>query len=170
MIPTIRHSPLVPLLGVTIAALFHLQGCATRQQTGALGGAAIGGAMGGIACRALSGDARTCTAIGLVGAGVGGLAGSAIGKALDDRERERAESASRQAVASDTRKQVRWESDRGRERAHGSAAVVDAGTRSDGARCKQVSEVAYVAGEEIAQTATYCQAGSGGWERQSASA
>jgi len=80
------------ILGLALAATALTAGCTTDPETGerrisktALGG--IGGALGGYLVGDLVGGRRDRTEK-IVGAGIGGLAGAAIGSYMDKQERE----------------------------------------------------------------------------------
>lgn len=79
----------------SFAAVVTLSGCATHQQTGALLGPALSTPMCHLAFRDNPRKRNQC----VLAAGIGAsFAGSAIGRALDERDRARAEEASRRAV------------------------------------------------------------------------
>lgn len=79
----------------SLAAVVAFSGCATHQQTGALLGPAITTPVCHLAFRDNPRTRNQC----VLAAGVGAsFAGSAIGRALDERDRARAEEASRRAV------------------------------------------------------------------------
>lgn len=138
---------------------------------GGLGGAAIG-AVGGAAV-----GGRTGAVIGAVAGGViGGWAGSTIGRRLDERDRQQASTATAQALnqpvqaqrtssgRTTTRgRQVSWRSDHSGNR--GTAQVTNVERRDNGTECRQVREIAYVNGEEVAQNSRYCKDNEGRWAR-----
>ena len=81
--------------GLALTAV--LAGCQTNTETGALLGAGAGAAVGNLLGAAVGGsNSRTIGT--LVGAGAGALIGGQIGSMLDERDREKAAEASRQAL------------------------------------------------------------------------
>lgn len=81
-------------LGITMATALLLGGCANQQQIGALAGGAVGAGL----CKLIF--KRTCSAKELAMAtGISVMAGTLIGKHLDDRDRKQAEEAAQAALA-----------------------------------------------------------------------
>lgn len=79
---------------VTMATALLLAGCASQQQTGAL----VGGAAGASLCKLVGKKKCSAQELAIV-TGVSVMAGSLIGKQLDERDRKRAEEASQAALA-----------------------------------------------------------------------
>jgi len=176
MVSAVAKSPVIFLMSATL--MMPLVGCETSgpNQTagtviGGLGGAAVG-ALGGAAV-----GGRTGAVIGAIAGGVlGGWAGSTIGKRLDERDRQQASVATTHALdqpvrqtrsasgQTSTRGQpVNWRSNHTDNR--GRAQVVSVNRTTSGAECRQVREIAYVSGEEVAQNSRYCKDESGRWSK-----
>ncbi len=170
------RKPVTFLVGV--ALMMPLAGCETSgpNQTagtviGGLGGAAVG-ALGGAAI-----GGRTGAVVGAIAGGVlGGWAGSTVGKRLDERDRQQASVATTQALNQPVRQTkttsgrtttrgqpVSWRSNHTDNR--GRAQVVSVDRAASGAECRQVRELAYVNGEEVAQNSRYCKDESGRWSK-----
>lgn len=91
----VYRANLLTLGFASFAAVLTLSGCATHQQTGALLGPAITAPMCHLAFRDNPRKRNQCI---LVAGVASSFAGSAIGRALDERDRTRAEVASHHAV------------------------------------------------------------------------
>ncbi|BDB29303.1 hypothetical protein Tamer19_52180 [Cupriavidus sp. TA19] len=195
-------------LGVLLAS-----GCATNQQTGATLGATLGAVTGaaiGATTGSKSSNKATRAAIGgAIGAGVGLFAGSAIGAKLDEADRQRAEEASRRAMAERdaavqqalAKRNAEIEAQRRADLAAAQTAAARAQSEQRAAEaraaaqrdvtatpaptvtwngkaqgssqaigptqvagrtdCESVREVAYIAGKETKQVATYCRDSNG---------
>jgi len=150
-----------------------LCGCQTQEQTGALVGGVGGAVAGGLIGRAIGGS--TGAVIGtVVGGGAGLLIGSEIGRRLDAADRERAEYATRQALAAPVAypstnasyapppKPVVWNSNKHQD-VRGTAAVTSVQRQADGGECRMVRETAYVSGEELVENKRYCRGQDGQW-------
>lgn len=158
---------IVPLLGA----------CQTQEQTGALVGTAGGAVGGALIGRAIGGS--TGAAIGaLVGGGAGMLVGSSIGRRLDEQDRQRAEAATRQALAAPVYyppnqttytpppRPVTWNSAQN-QGVNGSSTITSVQRQPTGGECRMVRETAYIKGEEVVQNNRYCQSASGEWVQRS---
>ena len=149
---------------MALAAVMSLSltsGCANNEQSGMLLGGGGGLLAGGLIGNALGG--RNGALIGAVIGGLGGvLIGGAIGRDLDDRDRRRAEEATRLALADSSSQPVSWTSDRN-VGTRGGAQVVAVQRQPSGGECRTVRETAYIKGEERIQNARYCQNSSGEW-------
>ncbi len=152
-----------------------LAGCQNNEQTYGAGGAALGAVACGIAGNAIFhstvgtlGSAAACGAVGY-------LAGSAIGRQLDDRDRALAAAATQQALATPVQyaptqtavvhphpKPTTWKSDHGTGTS-GSASVVAVQPGPSGGECRTVREVAYIKGQEQTQESKYCRGSDGSW-------
>lgn len=161
----------------TLTVLPLLGGCQTNEQTGGLVGAGSGAVLGGVLGNAL-GRSPGAMALGATLGGVGGyLVGSSIGRQLDERDRQRAEMATRQALAAPAYYPApsapprppatvqNWSS-QDNAGVRGSSTVVAVQRQSSGGECRTVKEVAYIKGDEVVQNTRYCQDGSGSWQPQ----
>jgi surface antigen len=147
------------LMAVVVAV--PLVGCQTNEQTGTLVGAGGGVVAGGLIGNALGG--RTGAIIGAALGGVaGGFAGSQIGAKLDQRDRERAEAATRQALAAPPNRPVAWASAEDKA-VRGTATTTQVQRQASGGECRLVRETAYIKGEEVVQNQRYCQGRDGAW-------
>lgn len=166
---------------VSLCAALALGGCASNsstQNTAAGVGAVAGGVLG-----AVLGNRSGMGSVGgaAFGAVAGFIAGSLFGKLLDDGDRAKQESATRETL--DQGEMIRWNSERN-QGVHGYSQVVgnenvppkNSGAKKSGGTavaqadsCRTVREVAYVDGKEYVETAEYCRsAGAAGWTRKTA--
>jgi surface antigen len=129
-------------------------GCAT----GAIGGGLLG---------VLGGHGNSSAALMGAGAGLlaGCLAGNAIGRQLDARDRAQAEQALLYALnAPPTRSGYvppqQWHSDHTSNRG---TIQVQKVTKTASGECRQAHETAYIQSQEVVQTINYCRNSSGGW-------
>lgn len=145
----------------TTLSVMTAAGCATQAQSGGAIGAfvgALGGAATGIATAGRQADNRRQAAWvgGTAGAVAGAAVGATIGARLDQADRDRADTAARQAIAQrgsgDTGGGVNWQ---GTER--GSAEAIGPVSVSGRQDCEQVREVAIIRGEEVRQAAVFCR-------------
>lgn len=149
------------VLMASAMTLTLMSGCANNEQTGMLVGGGGGMLAGGLIGNALGG--RNGTIIGAAIGGLGGaLIGGQIGRDLDERDRRRAEEATRFALMNSSRQPVNWASDRNTG-TRGGAQVVAVQRQSTGGECRTVRETAYIRGEERVQNARYCQNAGGEW-------
>jgi hypothetical protein len=180
------------LLLVWLALASPLAGCSGLSQeqakqigqvVGLVAGVAIGVAVGGD----VGGDVAVAVG-GAVGAALGAFIGGEIAEHLNDADRALAARASQAALDADAvpasdlppqpagsgheasrpmaRPAVTWVSERNGA-AHGSSTVLTTERGAAGQICKQVQEVAYVAGRELKQEVRYCRApGQSGWSRE----
>ncbi len=145
-------------------ALTLTSGCANNEQTGMLVGGGGGLLAGGLIGNALGG--RNGMLIGGAIGGLGGaLIGGQIGRDLDERDRRRAEEATRSALMDSSRQPVNWVSSQNTG-TRGGAQVVAVQRQAAGGECRTVRETAYIKGEERVQNARYCQNASGEWIAQ----
>jgi surface antigen len=163
---------------VIAAAMPLLTACQNNEQTGGLLGALGGGALG-CATGQLIGHSAAGTAIGCAGGALAGyFAGSAIGRQLDERDREKALAATQQALyvpvsysPGSTRtihprtKPVSWTSDHN-PGVRGSSTLVAVEPKSDGGECRIVRDIAYVKGQEVQQQTRECRTANGSFVEQ----
>ncbi len=197
-----------PMVIATMAVLIpFLSGCATQQQTGAVGGVAVGV----LACKLVAKEKCSARELALL-TSLSMMAGSLIGKQLDESDWRRAEQAAQDALAAqdaavqqtlatgnDAIEQqlradlaaARTEADRARAReraakarraaaqanatrtpapvvtwngdgANGSAQAIGPAQVPGRSDCEKVREIAYIAGKEVRQEATFCRGDHGG--------
>lgn len=161
---------------VATVSLPLLVACQNNEQSMGLGGAALGSLACGVAGNSLF-HSTAGTLISAAGCGaVGYLVGSAIGRQLDERDRERAAAATQQALAQPVSyphrattnvvrpraRPVSWKSDHGTGNA-GSATVVALQPEPNGGECRTVREVAYIKGKETTQETKFCRSPNGSW-------
>jgi surface antigen len=152
-------------IGVLLA--FLLGSCATLKEKaednpkgllGALGGAAVGG---GIA--ALAGGS---TGWIIAGSLLGGLAGGAIGKHLDDKDKAKANAAAHEAFESGRTGQPSvWENpDSGNS---GSVTPTRTYQLANGQYCREYTQDIVIGGEKHQTYGTACRQADGSWKIQS---
>jgi surface antigen len=136
---------------------YTLAGCAA----GALGGGLMGNLFGH------GNTGATVAGVGL-GAAAGCLAGNAIGRQLDDRDRQLAQAATVRALSLPPGRQATWRSDHttnsGRVTVQSVQKPTTTASSGGGGECKLVREVAYIKGQEVTQDAKYCRGTGGEWE------
>ena len=134
---------------------YTLAGCAT--------GGLAGGLMGNLFGH--GGTGATLAGVGL-GAAAGCMAGNAIGRQLDERDRELAQAATMRALSLPPGRQATWRSDHTSNNGRITVQSVQhpSTTASAGGECKLVREVAYIKGQEVTQDAKYCRNTQGEWE------
>ena len=143
------------MIGVMMASLLSLGGCTappTKQQSGAVIGAGLGGLLGS---RFGHGGGRTAAIIG--GAMLGGLLGGAIGSSMDETDRLRAAYA---LEHNRTRQPSSWTNpDSGAE-----YTVTPTRTyRSAGEDCREYSTEVFIDGQRDVVYGTACRGQDGTW-------
>ncbi|MEO1328591.1 MAG: hypothetical protein AAFW46_02930 [Pseudomonadota bacterium] len=147
-------------LASLLATALLLTACSTKEQTGQVSGGVAGGTIGVLVGQKLGGRAGAIIG-GLIGAAAGVAIGGEIGRYLDERDREKAAAASRQAIAAsedlDGRAATQnWVSETN-EGVSGSATAMR--TSAD---CYTVQEVAAIPGRgDVRQETRYCRQGDG---------
>lgn len=160
---------------LAVVALPLLAGCQNNEQSYGAGGAALGAVACGIVGNAIFHNAAGTLGSAAACGAVGYLAGSAIGRQLDDRDRALAAAATQQALATPVHyassqttvvrphtKPQTWNSDHGTGTS-GSATVVAVQPQPTGGECRTVREVAYIKGQEETQESKYCRGSDGSW-------
>jgi surface antigen len=122
---------LVAALGAALVTSFGLSACATKEDTGTLAGAVVGGIIGN-----QFGKGSGKVAATFAGAVIGGIVGNEIGRKLDARDRELARQAEFEAWERGAPgKAVRWSNpDNGRRGAAVTSSTVF-GLMAAGSRC-----------------------------------
>ena len=152
-------------IGVVLA--FSLSSCATLQEKakdnpkgllGALGGAAVGG---GIAALAGGGAGWI-----IAGSLLGGLAGGAIGKHLDDKDKAKANAAAHEAFESGrTGQPTVWENPDSGNR--GSVTPTRTYQLANGQYCREYTQDIVIGGEKHQTYGTACRQADGSWKIES---
>lgn len=163
-----RAGAMVLAAALSLSACQDVPGMQNGQQTGGLLGGAVGAIAGGLLGNSLGGNGALIA--GVLGSVGGYLVGSAIGAHLDAADRQRAESATSQALATpmqpgETGQPVNWNSPQNAG-VNGAAQVVGVQPAADGGQCRDVREVAYINGQQTTQTTRFCRSPSGTWTRQ----
>lgn len=149
-----------------------LTACAgtNRNQVSTGLGALLGAGAGAFIGEAVGGEdgALIGAAVGALG---GGLAGHTIANYLDERDRQIAAAATKQAldtpVDSGQTPAVTWNSDHNKD-VGGKTTVTAVDYNTRGQECRQTHEVAYVQGKEVSENGMHCRDPNGGpWKRVS---
>jgi surface antigen len=148
------------LAGMALAASLGLGGCASNEETGTTVGAITGAIIGHQFCKGSGKIAAT-----FAGAVIGGIVGNAIGKDLDDRDRELARQAEYDAWENSAPgKSVRWRNpDSGR---HGEIVAEGHFTRG-GSRCRTFVHSVWIDGRRQQMRGTACRGRDGTWTQVS---
>jgi len=146
------------VIGVLVATLLAT-GCEQRGQKesiSAITGAALGGLLG---AQFGSGKGRLAsTGLGVL---LGALAGSEIGRSLDDVDRMKADQAANRAQSAPLGQRITWNNpDSGN---YGSVTAVRDGTSADGLYCREFSQVIHVEGKAENGTGVACRRADGTW-------
>lgn len=143
----------VPLAVVSVASL---PGCATKQETGTVMGAAAGGLIGNSFGH---GNGRVLATV--AGAVAGGIIGSEIGKSLDRRDRILAREAEMDALErGESGRPRRWRNpDNGRY----GEVVPSRAYRRGGVDCRDYTHTIYIDGRPQAMHGTACRNPDGSW-------
>lgn len=127
------------------------------ENTGTLLGAGVGAVTGGLIGGAAGGSSGTV--VGVVTGGIlGGIAGNAIGRDLDERDRQAAIAAEMAAFESGQRRPWRG--------ARGAYGYVEPGPRYVDARgtCRRFTHVIYIGGRPAQSTGLACLRPDGAWQ------
>jgi len=147
---------LVAALGAALVTSFGLGACATKEDTGTLAGAVVGGIIGN-----QFGKGSGKVAATFAGAVIGGIVGNEIGRKLDARDRELARQAEFEAWERGTPgRPVRWSNpDNGRRGEIVAEAYYDRG----GARCRDFVHSVWIDGRRQQMRGTACRNPDGTW-------
>ena len=129
----------------------------TKQTVGTLGGAAAGGLIG-----SQFGSGRGKLAMVGLGVLLGGLAGSEIGRRMDEADRLKANQALVQAQAAPVGQTIAWNNPENGH--HGTATAVRDGTSSSGQYCREFQQTVTVGGKTQDAYGTACQQPDGSWK------
>ena len=143
-----------PLSGALLVA-----GCEQRGQKETISGIA-GAALGGLLGAQFGGGKGQLAATGL-GVLLGGLAGSEIGRSLDDVDRMKANEAARKAQDASLGQQITWANPESGN--YGSVTPVRDGTSSDGLYCREFRQNITVEGKMETGTGVACRRADGTW-------
>jgi surface antigen len=147
-------------LAVAFVAMFGLTACESKQDTGTVAGAVVGGIIGNQFGRGSGKVAAT-----FAGAVIGGIVGNAIGKDLDDRDRALARQAEYDAWERGAAgRPVRW---RNPNRDHYGEIVPEAYYERAGARCRDFIHTVWIDGRRQQMRGTACRNPDGTWTQVS---
>jgi surface antigen len=129
----------------------------TKQTVGTLGGAAAGGLIGS---QFGSGKGK----LAMVGIGVllGGLAGSEIGRRMDESDRLRANQALAHAQGAPVGQTIAWNNPENGH--HGTVTAVRDGTSSSGEYCREFQQTVSIGGKTEDAYGTACRQPDGSWK------
>jgi surface antigen len=144
-------------VAVLSLALAACQDAGTKQTVGTLGGAAAGGLIGS---QFGSGSGK----LAMTGLGVllGGLAGSSIGKSLDDEDRRRAEEARMRAETAPIGQRIVWSNPQNGN--SGTVVPTREGHAADGSYCREFQQTITVGGKTEQGFGTACRQPDGTWK------
>ncbi|NBX74443.1 MAG: glycine zipper 2TM domain-containing protein [Alphaproteobacteria bacterium] len=151
------------LATLLMLAILPLTACNTLQSAGTkqTGGALIGAGLGGFAGSQIgSGTGRlAATAAGVL---IGGLLGSEIGSSLDNADRAAATQANTAAYSAPIGKQIVWNNpDSGNS---GTITPVREGRSSSGEYCREFQQTITVGGQKQQGYGTACRQPDGSWK------
>ncbi len=163
-----RAGGLVLAAAMSVSACQNVPGMQNDQQAGGLLGGAAGAIAGGLLGNSFGGSGALI--VGVLGSIGGYLVGSAIGAHLDAAERQRAETATSQALAEPVApgqagQPVTWSSP-SQTGVNGAAQVVGVQPQADGGQCRDVREIAYINGQQTTQNTRFCRGPGGSWTKQ----
>lgn len=129
----------------------------TKQTVGTLGGAAAGGLIG-----SQFGSGKGQLAMVGIGVLLGGLAGSEIGRRMDEADRMRADQALVQAQSAPVGQTIAWNNPENGHR--GTVTPVRDGTSSTGRYCREFQQTVSIGGRTEEAYGTACQQPDGSWQ------
>jgi surface antigen len=141
---------------LAICLAISLSGCQTNKANigtglGAVGGGLLGSMVGG-------GKGKTLATI--IGAGAGAYFGNSIGARLDAADEVTHNNALEESLT--TGQSISWENE---ENKTGGEVIIDRqGTKSNGAVCKEFTQVIYIADKKEHAKGTACENKDGSWE------
>lgn len=149
---------------LTLAGALALAGCASQPNNPRqIGGGLLGAGAGGLAGAALaknSGSATRAAATG-IGAVLGLVVGSEIGRYMDEQDQQRSYGAWDQAARGPVGQPVRWNNpDSGN---YGTVVPVRDGYHQSGAYCREFQQTIVVGGRTERAYGTACQQPDGSW-------
>lgn len=140
----------------------------SRSQVSTGLGTLLGAGVGAVIGEVIGGEDGA-----LIGAAVGSLSGGLVGYTiasyLDERDRQIAAGATKQALDTpvDSGQTVTWKSDHNKA-VGGQTTVTPVSYNTRGQECRQINEVAYIQGKEVRDIGTHCRDPNGGpWTRVS---
>jgi surface antigen len=148
--------------GLIATSLTGCEGMGPKEQQYTMAGCATGLLAGlGMGLGLSHGNAGGAVAGAAAGTAVGCLAGNAIGRQLDERDRQQQQLAIYAALDAPRPVARNWTSDHGTGN-HGKVSV-SAPVKTAQGECKNVNEVAYVHGQEATESTKYCRNSQGEW-------
>ncbi|HLB30132.1 MAG TPA: RT0821/Lpp0805 family surface protein [Gammaproteobacteria bacterium] len=148
-----------------LAVLALTAGCATdsyrgsREVTGGMAGAALGGFLG-----SQMGHGRGNMAATAAGVFLGGLLGSEVGRSMDEVDRMRAGQAQGQAQTAPLGESITWSNPRNDH--HGSVTAVRDGYSESGRYCREFHHTVIIGGRSEEAYGVACRQPDGAWEIQ----
>ncbi|MDF2095968.1 RT0821/Lpp0805 family surface protein [Aquibaculum arenosum] len=153
-------------LGLALAASLALAGCANQQydNTRQIGGGLLGAGAGGLAGAALAKNSSSSTRAAATGLGavLGLVVGSEIGRYMDEQDRQQSYSAWNQATRAPVGQTVSWNNPRSGN--YGSVVPVRDGYHQSGAYCREFQQTIVVGGRTERGFGTACQQPDGSWK------
>jgi surface antigen len=144
-------------IALTAAACENSPLGGTKQTIGTLGGAAAGGLFG---AQFGSGTGQLAATAG--GALLGAFIGSEIGRTMDEVDKQKAESAYKQAATAPVGETITWSNPDSGNR--GSVTPTREGTSSSGAYCREFQQTVIIGGKEEQAYGVACRQPDGAWE------
>lgn len=154
-----RNRYVVMCTAVFLSLSVMVSGCADRgnkETVSAIAGAALGGLLG-----AQFGSGKGQLATTGMGVLLGALAGSELGRSLDEVDRMKADRASTIAHASPVGKSINWNNPETGNR--GTVTAVRDGTSADGLYCREYQQTITIDAETRVGTGIACQQPNGTW-------
>jgi surface antigen len=149
------------LLAAMLAAAFILSGCNTSGYDGKQTiGSILGAALGGLAGSEIGGGRGQLVAVA-VGTALGGMIGKEIGKSLDDADRAAMSRAENQALTAPVGEPIAWNNSGSGN--YGQAQTVRDGWSSSGAYCREFRHSISVGSRIEDAYGTACQRPDGSW-------
>lgn len=132
----------------------------TKQTVGGLGGAALGGVLGAALTSGKSSSTRAFAAA--AGAVVGLLAGSEVGRSLDDNDKRNAAAAQEKAATAPLGQTIAWNNPNSGN--SGAYTPTRDGYASDGRYCREFEETIVIGGKTERGTGVACRNPDGTWK------
>ena len=148
-----------------LAVLVLVAGCAansyrgSREMTGGMAGAALGGYLG-----SQMGGGRGAMAATAAGVFLGGLLGSEVGRSMDEVDRMKAGQAVGQAQTAPLGDRITWSNPRNDH--HGSVTAVRDGYSETGRYCREFHHTVTIGGKSEEAYGVACRQPDGAWEIQ----
>lgn len=151
-------------LSLALIAALAVAGCANQPNNPRqIGGGLLGAGAGGLAGAALARNSSSATRAAATGIGavLGLVAGSEIGRYMDEQDRQRSYGAWDQAAYGPVGQPVHWNNPRSGN--YGSVVPVRDGYHQSGAYCREFQQTIVVGGRTEQGWGTACQQPDGTW-------